>query len=93
MRQSMFPTRAPKPIHVVSSDCILPMIEVRHPMTPAGGAAEHSEPRGSQNRAASVRNPDSPGGEMPPAMTPNTRGAERVAVEDWCHGGRPSDMV
>ena len=94
MRQSMFPTRAPKPNDAVrSSDCILPMIEVRHPMTPAGRAAEYSEPRGSQNRAATVHNPDSPGGEVPPAMTPNTRGAERVAVDDWCHGGRPSDMV
>ena len=94
MRQSMFPNRAPKPNEAVrSSDCIPPMIEVRHPMTPAGRAAEHSTPRRPQNSAATGHGSESPRRDVPPAMTPNTRGVERVAVDDWHHGGRPSDMV
>ena len=75
MRQSMFPTRAPKPNEAVrSSDCIPSMIEVRHPMTPAGRAAEYSEPRGSQNRAATVHNPDSPQGRGAPCYDSKYQG-------------------
>ena len=67
---------------------------MRHPMmTPAGRAAEHSTPRAPQNSAATGYFSESPRREVPPAMTPNTRAAERVAVDDWQYGGRPSDMV
>ncbi len=96
-RQSMFPVRRARSIDAVrSGDCISPMAEGPPLMTPATRAAEHSTPRGPPNSVASAANGrdfDPPRRDVAPAMTPNTRGAERVAVDDWYHGGRPSDMV
>ena len=93
MRQSMFPVRRARSIDAVrSSDCI-PMKEGPPLMTPALRAAEHLTQRGPTNIAATGHDFDPPGTTVAPAMTPNTRGAERVAVDDWFPGGRPSDMV
>ena len=97
MRQSMFPVRRARSIDAVrSSDDISPMPEEPHLMTPALRAAEYLTPRGPPNSAASAatgRDFDPPGRDVAPAITPNTRGAERVAVDDFFCGGRPSDMV
>ena len=94
MRQSMFPVRRARSIDALrSSDCIPPMKEGPPLMTPALRAAEHLTQRGPPNIAATGHDFDPPGTTVAPAMTPNTRGAERVAVDDWFPGGRPSDMV
>lgn len=94
IRQSMIPKGRQKSNDAVRSIAgISPMIEVRHLMTPAGRAAECLAPRATQNSAATGHGLEFPRRDVPPAMTPNTRHAERVAVDDWHYGGRPSDMV
>ena len=94
MRQSMFPSgkrQSNEPIKSIEG--VSPKIELRHLMTPAGRAAERSTPRRPQNCAATGHGSGSRRRDVPPAMTPKTRAAERVAVDDWQYGGRPSDMV
>ena len=94
IRQSLFPKRRRTSNDAVRSiDGVSPMVEVRHLMTPAGRPAQHLSPTRPQNSAATGRGSETPRRDVPPALTPNTRAAERVAVDDWHYGGRPSDMV
>ena len=90
----MFPIRRARSADAVrSSDCISPMTEGPHLRTPAIRVAEHSTPQGPPNSVASGHYLDPSGRDVAPAMTPNTWGAERVAVDDYFYNGRPSDIV
>lgn len=94
MRQSMFPIRRVQSTDAVRScDCGPPMTEGPHLMTTATRAAEYSTPKGPPNCAATSHDIGFPERDVAPAISPNTRTAERVAVDDWFYGGRPSDMV
>ena len=61
--------------------------------TPISRDAENSTPKVPPNSAATSSYFGPLEGDVAPANTPNARSPERVAVDDWLYGGRPSDMV
>lgn len=81
------------PNSAATSSCFdSPKRDLTRVMTPTARGFEYWTPRAPPNSAATSPYFDSPRS-VAPATTPTSRSPERVAVDDWLYGGRPSDMV
>lgn len=93
-RAAQYSPPQPKPNSAATShyfDC--PGRGVTPIMTPNTRTSGYLTPRGPPNSATTSRYFESSRRDVPSAGTPNSGSPGRVAVDDWAHGGRPSDMV